>query len=128
VAARVLELVGLHQREELRTSQGRAANRDEVDAAVAAYVGERTADEVIEAFVAADAAIAPVLHMKDIVRDEHVVERGILVDVDGDGVLQQAPVARLSKTPGRIRWSGRPLGADTKAVLAELDARDQDRK
>ena len=36
----------------------------------------------------------------------------------------QGLVARLSATPGRLRWAGRPLGADTEAVLAELDALD----
>jgi crotonobetainyl-CoA:carnitine CoA-transferase CaiB-like acyl-CoA transferase len=127
VAHRVLELVGLGDDPDLRTSQGRVAQRTKVDDAVTAYVGERTADDVIKAFHQADAAIAPVLKMTDIVRDPHLVERQALVDVDGDGVLQQAPIARLSRTPGRIRWSGRPLGADTRAVLAELDARDQDR-
>ena len=34
----------------------------------------------------------------------------------------QGLVARLSATPGRLRWAGRPLGADTESVLAELDA------
>jgi hypothetical protein len=29
------------------------------------------------------------------------------------------PVARLSRTPGRIASAGRPLGADTDAVLSE---------
>ncbi len=33
----------------------------------------------------------------------------------------QGLVARLSETPGRLRWAGRPLGADTASVLAELD-------
>ncbi|TME85502.1 MAG: CoA transferase, partial [Chloroflexi bacterium] len=27
---------------------------------------------------------------------------------------------RMSETPGRIRWSGRPQGHDTAAVLAEI--------
>jgi crotonobetainyl-CoA:carnitine CoA-transferase CaiB-like acyl-CoA transferase len=27
---------------------------------------------------------------------------------------------RLSATPGRIRWAGRPHGADTEAILTEL--------
>jgi crotonobetainyl-CoA:carnitine CoA-transferase CaiB-like acyl-CoA transferase len=31
-----------------------------------------------------------------------------------------APVVRLSGTPGRIRFAGRPLGADTREVLGEL--------
>jgi crotonobetainyl-CoA:carnitine CoA-transferase CaiB-like acyl-CoA transferase len=29
-------------------------------------------------------------------------------------------IARLSETPGEIRWSGRAHGADTAAVLAEI--------
>jgi hypothetical protein len=31
------------------------------------------------------------------------------------------PIARLSETPGRVRFGGRPLGADTAEVLAELE-------
>jgi hypothetical protein len=42
--------------------------------------------------------------------------------VEVDGVLMQNVVARLSRTPGRIRHAGRPLGADNDAVLGELDA------
>ena len=31
---------------------------------------------------------------------------------------------RMSETPGRIRWPGRPHGHDTAAVLAELGVDD----
>jgi crotonobetainyl-CoA:carnitine CoA-transferase CaiB-like acyl-CoA transferase len=119
VAHRVLELVGLPTDGPLATSAGRAQHRTEVDQAVAAYVADRTRDEVIDAFLAADAAIAPVLKMTEVVADPHVRERNVLPTVDG--VPTQAPIARLSETPGSIRWLGRPLGADTEAVLAELD-------
>ncbi|HUP86573.1 MAG TPA: CoA transferase [Acidimicrobiales bacterium] len=118
VARRVLDLVGLGADEGLHTSAGRVAERARVDAAVVAFVAERTAGDVIQAFLDADAAIAPVLAMTDIVDDPHVVDREILVE--RDGIKTQAPVARLSETPGSIRWLGRPLGADTHAVLAEL--------
>jgi crotonobetainyl-CoA:carnitine CoA-transferase CaiB-like acyl-CoA transferase len=57
--------------------------------------------------------------MKDIVEDPHYHHRRALVEVDG--VLMQNVVARLSRTPGRIRHAGRPLGADNAAVLDELD-------
>jgi hypothetical protein len=30
----------------------------------------------------------------------------------------------LSATPGRVRWLGRPLGADTEDVLGELDEKN----
>ena len=31
-----------------------------------------------------------------------------------------AIVPKLSETPGEIKWTGRPLGADTDAVLTEV--------
>jgi crotonobetainyl-CoA:carnitine CoA-transferase CaiB-like acyl-CoA transferase len=37
-------------------------------------------------------------------------------------VRMQGPTARLSRTPAVLRWAGRALGADTDAVLAELEA------
>ena len=119
VAQRVLALVGLADDPRLRTSAGRAEHRGIVDAAVGRWIAGRSADEAMAAFVAADAAIAPVLVMTEVVQDAHVRERGALVDVEG--LLVQAPVARLSATPGSIRWLGRPLGADTAEVLDSLD-------
>jgi hypothetical protein len=47
-----------------------------------------------------------------------VAARQALVEVDG--VVQQGLVARLSATPGRVRYAGRALGADQ----AILDAED----
>jgi crotonobetainyl-CoA:carnitine CoA-transferase CaiB-like acyl-CoA transferase len=35
-------------------------------------------------------------------------------------VTMTAPVVRLSRTPGEIRFPGRHLGADTRSVLGEL--------
>lgn len=35
-------------------------------------------------------------------------------------IRMQNVLFRLSATPGAIRWSGRPHGADTRTVLTEL--------
>ena len=70
----------------------------------------RPLDEVLAAFEAAHAAAAPVFTMADIVADPHYRAREAVVDVDG--VPMQGLVARLSATPGRIRWAGRPEDAD----------------
>ncbi|HEX2850519.1 MAG TPA: CoA transferase [Acidimicrobiales bacterium] len=118
VAHRVLDLVGLGDDERLRTMAGRVEHRALVDGAVADWIGARTETEVLDAFLAADAAIAPVMTMSQVVADPHVRARGILVDVGG--VPMQAPVARLSRTPGSAGFAARPLGADTDDVLAEL--------
>ena len=125
VARRVLDLVGLGLDDRLRTSAGRVANREIVDQAVADWIAARTASDVIDTFVAADAAIAPVMAMTDVVADPHVVATGLLVEVEG--VPMQGPVALLSETPGEIRWVGRPLGADTDDVLADQTGWRDDR-
>jgi len=39
-----------------------------------------------------------------------VLARGTFIEVDG--VVMPGPAARLTRTPGRVRWAGRPLGAD----------------
>jgi crotonobetainyl-CoA:carnitine CoA-transferase CaiB-like acyl-CoA transferase len=81
------------------------------------WIAARPSADVLAAFEAAHAAAAPVYTMADLARDPHVQERGVLAEVDG--VVMPGPVARLSRTPGRIAGSGRPLGADTDGVLAE---------
>jgi len=123
VAERVMALVGLGHDERFATFDGRVAHRDEVDAHLADWIGARTQDAVLASFEAANAAAAPVYSVADYAADPHVVAREAVVEVDG--MPMAAPIARLSATPGLVRWAGRPLGADTEAVLAELDALDE---
>jgi crotonobetainyl-CoA:carnitine CoA-transferase CaiB-like acyl-CoA transferase len=114
VAHRVLELIGLGDDERLQTSAGRVEHRILVDGALADWISARSSSEVIDAFVAADAAIAPVMTMTEVVSDPHVVARDVIQELDG--VPMPGPVARLSATPGELRWAGRPLGADDDVV------------
>ena len=86
---------------------------------MAAWIGARSSAEGLDAFDAAQAAAAPIYDMADIAADPHYEARGAIIEVDG--VPMQGLVARLSATPGAVRWAGRPLGADTAEVLAELD-------
>ena len=126
VAERVLRLVGrpdLVEQPWFGSGTGRAAHVEEIDSAVAAWIGERTRDEVLAAFEAAEAAIAPVYDARDIVADPQLAALGSIATVDDEelGPLQMTNViTRLSATPGEIRWAGRPHGADTAAVLGEL--------
>ncbi|MGI8663519.1 MAG: CaiB/BaiF CoA transferase family protein [Acidimicrobiales bacterium] len=122
VAARVMTLIGVADDERFATFAGRVAHREELDALVSAWIGARSERDVLHAFQEAEAAIAPVLDMAAIARDPHFAARETVVDVGG--VPQQGLIARLSRTPGVISGPARPLGADTDAVLAELDALD----
>ena len=65
----------------------------------------------------------PVRERDELFEDEQVRAMGMLTEVDDDElgrVTMTAPVVRLSRTPGEVRFAGRHLGADTRAVLDEL--------
>jgi crotonobetainyl-CoA:carnitine CoA-transferase CaiB-like acyl-CoA transferase len=110
VAARVMELLGVADDERFATFAARATHRDELEALMTAWCAERDRDDVVAAFEQAEAAIGPVLDMADIASDPHYAARQAIVDVGG--VPMQGLIARLSATPGVLRWAGRPLDAD----------------
>jgi crotonobetainyl-CoA:carnitine CoA-transferase CaiB-like acyl-CoA transferase len=126
VAARVLTLVGrpdLVDQPWFTSGGGRAAHVEEIDGAVAGWVAERGRGEVLAAFEAAEAAIAPVYDARDVLADPQLAALGSIAEVDDPelGRLRMPNViSRLSETPGQIRHAGRRHGADTEAVLAEL--------
>jgi crotonobetainyl-CoA:carnitine CoA-transferase CaiB-like acyl-CoA transferase len=107
--------------------QERAA---EVDDLVATWVGGRTLREAMATFEAAEVTAAPVYDAEQLLADEHLRARGTFVRVDDPDfgpVTVQAPVARLTATPGRIDHLGRALGADNEAVYGKLLGIDPDR-
>ncbi len=108
VAERVMALIGLGDREDLATFNGRIAAREEIDARMSEWCAARSLQEVLAEFEAAQAAAAPVYDMADIAGDPHYAARGTIVEVAG--VPMQGLLARLSATPGQIRWPGPALG------------------
>ena len=122
VAHRVMELIGVGDDPRFASFEGRAAHRDELNAIVEAWIAARSSAEVFAAFNGAEAAIAPVYRMGDLLADPHVIARDVFIEVDG--VKMQGPTARLSRTPAIVRYAGRKLGADTDEVLAELETEE----
>jgi crotonobetainyl-CoA:carnitine CoA-transferase CaiB-like acyl-CoA transferase len=118
VAVRVMDLIGLGDDPRFAGFAGRIAHRDEVDEVLGAWCAARPLDEVLATFEAAEAAAAPVYDMAQLAADPHLRARGAVVDLDGTPM--QGLVARLSATPGRLRWAGRPLDADGDALREEL--------
>ena len=118
--------VGLADDPRFASFQGRTQHREEVEAHVRDWVAARPSEEVFGEFRRVDAAIAPVYDMAQIFADPHYRARGMIAEVDG--IKMQNVIARLSKTPGRLRHAGRPFDADTDAVLAELNRKQPGRK
>lgn len=126
IAERVMILVGradLVDEPWFATGRGRAEHGAELDDAVGGWVGARSADDVERAFDAAEAAVAPVYDVRDVLTDPQFAALGTVVRVDDPelgSLAMQNLLFRLSGTPGRLRWTGRPHGADTDEVLAEI--------
>jgi len=126
VARRVVHLIGradFADHEWFATAAGRVQHVEELDGAVAEWIGARDHAEVVRAFEAAEAAVATVYDAADIVADEHVRATEMLTSVDDPdlgSMLMGNVLFRLSETPGSIRFTGRDLGADTVDVLAEV--------
>ncbi|GAB7107741.1 CoA transferase [Streptomyces phaeofaciens JCM 4814] len=126
IAERVMRLVGrpeLIDEPWFATGAERAAHADVLDTAVGGWIAARSRTEVLAAFEKAEAAIAPIQDVRDVMADPQYQALDTVTTVDDPelGPLRMQNVLfRLSATPGAIRWAGRPHGADTESVLTEL--------
>lgn len=126
IAERIMRLVG---RPELiaepwfATGRGRAEHADEIDDAVASWIAQRDAAEVIAAFGQAEAAVAPIYDASEILEDPQYKALRSITTVEDDElgpIKMQNVLFRLSGAPGRIRWPGPRLGQHNAEVYGEL--------
>jgi crotonobetainyl-CoA:carnitine CoA-transferase CaiB-like acyl-CoA transferase len=126
IAERVMRLVGRPDVVEepwFASGHERARHADELDAAVSAWIAARPADEVVAEFEKAQAAVARVNDVRGVVADPQYQALGTVQTVDDEElgpVRMQNVLFRMSATPGRVRWAGRPHGADTDEVLSSI--------
>ncbi|MGA5501595.1 CaiB/BaiF CoA transferase family protein [Streptomyces umbrinus] len=126
VAERVMRLVGrpdLTAEPWFTTGAERARHTDVLDEAVGSWIADHTREQVIAEFEKAEAAVAPIQDVRDVMTDPQYAALDTVTTVDDPelGPLRMQNVLfRLTETPGGIRWAGRPHGADTDTVLAEL--------
>lgn len=103
--------------------QRRLARAREVDQMVADWVATKTLTEAIAVLDAENVAAAPVYDITDLIADEQLAHREVFVKVGDDelgAMTVQAPVPRLSDTPGRVEQLGPRLGEHNTEVYGEL--------
>ena len=126
IAERVVTLVGrpdLVEQPWFASGHGRVQHVDELDEAVASWIAERDAEEVVARFEEVQAAIAPIYDVSDIAEDPQYAALDTFIEVPDEelgSVTMQNVLFRLSDTPGAVTWPGRRLGRDTDEVLGEL--------
>ena len=126
VAERVMRLVGhpeVISEPWFQRQSERAQHADLLDEMVGGWIGGRDLDEVSREFEAAGAAVAPIYDISQVLADPQYQALGTflrLPDEELGSVLLQNVFARLSATPGEVRWPGRPLGADNEVVFGRV--------
>ena len=115
VAARVMKILGLETDERFTTFAGRMEHRELLQELMGKWCATRTRDEVVAIFEEAEAAVGPVFDMSDIASDPHYAARN-MVQIVGDTPMQGL-IAALSKTPGELRWEGRPNNSDSEDIV-----------
>ncbi len=126
IAERVMRLVGhpeLIDEPWFASGTGRAQHADQLDSLVAEWIGQRDAEEVMQAFTEVGAAVAPIYDVAQLIADPQYQALNSVVtlpDEDLGTIRMQNLLFRMSDTPGEVRHAGRRLGQDTDAVLREL--------
>src|SRR5688572_403487 len=107
----------------LARNDGRAAQMDRIDGAIADWTSMRDQGEVLATMEKAEVPAGRIYSAADIAADPHYAARGMIQQiVAGDGEPLKVPgiVPKLSATPGAIRSPAPKLGEHTDEVLKEL--------
>lgn len=112
---------------DLSTNSGRWARRDELDEAIGAWAGTLDRDTALGALDEAGVPAGPIYTAPDIIDDPQYAARDMLqtlsVDVAGESrdVVFPGIVPLLGERSLPVSHPGPDLGADTAAVLAEVE-------
>ena len=125
IAERVMHIVGrpeLIEEPWFADHAGRVTHAQELDEIIQSWIGERTTDEVLDAFAAAEGAIAPIYSIAEIFDDPQYEARGTIATVEHPvlGPLKMPNVIpRMGATPGRIKHAGAELGEHNREIFCD---------
>jgi formyl-CoA transferase len=107
----------------LARNDGRAAQMQRIDQAIAEWTSALSLEQVLSAMEKAEVPAGRIYSAADIAADPHYAARGMIEEViAGDGEPLKVPgiVPKLSSTPGAIRSPAPKLGEHTDEVLRSL--------
>ncbi len=101
----------------------RPANRDTLLGLIQNWAADKSRDELEGLAEKHGFACARVANAEDRYRDEHLRERGAVWEYEDPlygPMVEHGPAPKLSATPGRIRWSAKPMGWHNEEILTRL--------
>jgi crotonobetainyl-CoA:carnitine CoA-transferase CaiB-like acyl-CoA transferase len=114
---------GLAEDPRFNTPGGRAVNATERILLMAEVIKERPTAEWLRRLDANDVPSAPVLRRNEVIANEQVLARELIVELDHPDigrVRQPVPAARFDRTPAQIHGPAPRTGEHSAAILAEL--------
>jgi crotonobetainyl-CoA:carnitine CoA-transferase CaiB-like acyl-CoA transferase len=114
---------GLAEDPRFNTPGGRAVNATERILLMAEIIKERPTVEWLQRLDANDVPSAPVLRRNEVIANEQVLARELIVELDHPDiglVRQPKPAARFDRTPAQIRGPAPRIGEQSATILAEL--------
>lgn len=104
-------------------NEARIVHRDELDEIIGGWFAEHAAADACRVLDEHQVAIARTYSVADMFADDHFRARSALVDVAdeqlGGSARVQGVVPKFSRTPGSVRYLGRPLDGDRSSVISD---------
>ena len=126
IAERVMRLVGhpeVIDHSWFSEGSTRAQHAEILDRYVGDWISQRDASDVVREFEKAEAAVAPIYNIADIMDDPQFQALETIIEVNDltlGPIKMQNVLFRMDQTPGAVHWTGRAIGADSKKILKEL--------
>lgn len=120
--AEAMGMPGLVDDPRFATNRARLANVDAIEGVLAEWFGRTKFEDAIGALESQKVAHAPLYDAEQLLSDPQLTSRRAFVQVEdeelGHATLPNV-IARFSRTPGEVRYAGRPKGADNGRIYQE---------
>ena len=126
IFARLAKAIG---REELivddrfKDNESRCKNTDAINNILRDWVKDHLLAEVLSIMEENEVPVGPIYSIDNIFSDAHYIARGNIIEVEDPDIgkaKMQGISPHFSLTPGRVRWSGPPLGCHNQEIFCDL--------
>ncbi|MFI7024199.1 CaiB/BaiF CoA transferase family protein [Micromonospora sp. NPDC049900] len=121
--ASAMDMTGLSTDPRFATHAARGRHQGELDDIIAGWSGRHDTEDLMAVMIKHDVPVGRVYRAPEMLDDEHFAAREAIVRVEhpefGEFPMQNV-VPRLSRTPGRVKWTGPRLGEHTDQVLTDI--------
>lgn len=118
-----IERADLAEDPQLAHNDGRVPRTAEIDAAISAWLADKTIEHALDVLNAADVPVGRIYSVAEMFNDPQYLARDMLKRFayrDGQQITLPDVTPKFSDTPGQTRWLGPELGEHTDEVLRSL--------